>query len=122
MLHKRWKPCVKKFTLVNESIAYVDISRRKLHLRLIATYFPHGGYTDNHVQQIYNTLSTIKREGVRNKRHVIIGADCNAKVYETNAMPLLELIAMQLLGNVVMITLALLECMDAELAMREASG
>ena len=48
-------------------------------MRLITAYFPHGGYNDKHVQQIYDTLTTIKHEAVQNKQHVIIGADCNAQ-------------------------------------------
>ena len=70
---------MRKFEAIDERAAYMDITRHKLKLRLITAYFPHSGYADTHVQQVYNIISTIKREATKSKKHVVLAADFNAR-------------------------------------------
>ena len=80
MIHNRWRQHIQQFTPVDERIAYIDINITSMKFRLITAYFPHSGYGDAHVQRMYDTISTIKREAKQRKRHVILTGDFNAQV------------------------------------------
>ena len=79
LVHRRWKPFIKAFVTVSERVAYIDISRKRIRIRLVTAYFPHGGYNDKHVQQLYDSLANIKDEAAKTNKHVVIAADCNAQ-------------------------------------------
>ena len=76
LLHERWWPFVKTFVPVNERVAYLDLQRQRLNMRLASTYLLHNRYKDQHVQRI---LNDILRQACNSKTHIIIGADCNAR-------------------------------------------
>ena len=82
VIHKRWTPFIRKFQAIHERIAYVDIIKRTLKIRITTAYFPHSGYADNHVQSIYDTLTCLRKEAKQHNMYFIVGADCNAKVGE----------------------------------------
>jgi len=62
LIHKKWQKYVTKYQPINKRIAYIDIVRRSFKMRLATAYFPHSGYNDNHIQQIYDALATIHDE------------------------------------------------------------
>ena len=80
LLNKKWTKNIKKFHPINERIATVDIKHKQIHLRIISAYFPHSGYGDEDVQNMYTALTELIREARDHKLKVIIGADCNAQV------------------------------------------
>ena len=80
LVHKKWTNHITKFRAVNERVAAVDIRHKQIRLRIISAYFPHSGYGDEEVQNMYNTLSELIREAREHKLEIIIGADCNAQV------------------------------------------
>eukprot|EP00959_Pyramimonas_sp_CCMP1952_P278972 5832707-Pyramimonas_sp.AAC.1 len=80
VVHRRWVHQVQAFHPVNERIAYVDVGSGRHRFRVVTAYFPHGGYADKHVQQVYDILKCISQEAQKEKRMMIIGTDCNAKV------------------------------------------
>ena len=80
ILHQKWKPYVKQFHPVNERIAYVDIARKKFRIRIVAAYFPHSGYEDEHIENMYEILGNIRIEAKQKGLQFVMGADCNAQV------------------------------------------
>eukprot|EP00973_Karenia_brevis_P040622 5618404-Karenia_brevis.AAC.1 len=52
----------------------------KIPVRFVAAYFPHSGYTDWHIQKMYDSLREVRKDAISKRRHVIIGADFNAQV------------------------------------------
>ena len=65
LVHKKWKPYIKKFYPMNERIAYVDITKKKFRLRFVTAYFPHSGYEDEHIENMYEMLGNIRIEAKR---------------------------------------------------------
>eukprot|EP00959_Pyramimonas_sp_CCMP1952_P067463 1408152-Pyramimonas_sp.AAC.1 len=51
-----------------------------MKLRIVSAYFLHGGYADEHVQSMYDTLHQICQEAHAARMMAVIGADCNARV------------------------------------------
>ena len=80
LVHKRWVKWLKAFTPINERIACLTIQKHKLKLRLVGVYFPHSGYPDDAVQEIYDKLECILHESRTNKEHVVVAGDFNAEV------------------------------------------
>lgn len=80
LVHKRWRHNIKEFHVVNERIAYLRLWRRHLKMRVIGAYFPHGGYSDTKVQEVYSALSEIHREATSWRESTILGGDFNAEV------------------------------------------
>ena len=80
LVHNRWKDKIKRFTPIDERIAYLDIDITRWKLRFITAYFPHSGYSDAHIHKMYDTLSTLKAEAFTQKRNTILTGDFNAQV------------------------------------------
>ena len=80
LVHKRWTKWLKSFTPVNERVACITLQRQKLKLQLIGVYFPHSGYPDSDVQQLYDTLECLLHESRTNRQHVVIAGDFNAEI------------------------------------------
>ena len=78
--HKRWAKHVTKFCPINERTAYIDVKFRQFRLRLVSAYFPHSGYGDKHIQNMYDTLAAVQDEATKQRMYFIIGADFNARV------------------------------------------
>ena len=51
-------------------------------MRITTAYFPHSGYSDTHIQQMYDTIAPLLHEANTNHMHFVMGADCNARVGE----------------------------------------
>ena len=79
-VNRKWSKSIKKFHPINERIAMVDLKHKQIQLGVISAYFPHSGYGDEDVQEMYNTLSELIKEARDHKLKVVIGADCNAQV------------------------------------------
>eukprot|EP00973_Karenia_brevis_P051077 7092683-Karenia_brevis.AAC.2 len=74
LLHRLWTKQIEKFEAINERLAYIDVCNTIVpRLRLITAYFPHSGYADFHVQQLYTAIENVKQEGARKKRDIICG-------------------------------------------------
>jgi len=80
LIHKKWKRHVVQFRPINERVAYVDVERGKFKIRIISAYFPHSGYSDTHVQELYDILNKVIRDARKKKMHILLGSDCNAQV------------------------------------------
>ena len=80
LINKKWTNSIKKFHPVSERIAIVDLKHKQIQLRIVSAYFPHSGYGDEDVQEMYDTLSELIKEARDHKLRVVIGADCNAQV------------------------------------------
>eukprot|EP00959_Pyramimonas_sp_CCMP1952_P244920 5118997-Pyramimonas_sp.AAC.1 len=57
----------------------MDIARHTIRFQLVSAHFPHSGYKDYNVERIYDTIVTTMHEARQNRRHIVPGADCNAK-------------------------------------------
>ena len=66
--------------MVNERLAFLDISNRGIWARIVSAYFPHSGYSDAHIQSMYTALSAIHKEALSHKYHFILAGDFNAEV------------------------------------------
>ena len=79
IVHRRWAKSILNFVAINERAAFLDINFNIYRMRVVAAYFPHSKYADIHVQEVYNTLSSLRREAKAKKYRFLIGADCNAE-------------------------------------------
>ena len=80
-LHSRWAKKVTRFQAISPRVAALDLELDGAKgLRIIAAYFPHCGYPDAAVQEMYTKLIELLDEARRLRLVVIIGADCNAEV------------------------------------------
>ena len=80
LVNAEWSSCINNFVPVNERVAYLRITKQNVKLMVIGVYFPHTGYADDRVQELYDTLATIIDEAQTRKDHVIIGGDFNAEI------------------------------------------
>ena len=84
LVHKSLASNVYNFNAINERIAYLDIKVRTWKFRIVTAYFPHSGYSDACVQNVYDTLSTITEEARAQHLHIVITGDFNAQVGKRN--------------------------------------
>ena len=68
------------FEAVSERIAYIDITLHDIKLRIVTAYFPHAGYSDGHVHDVYMALSEIRRDALQKRRRFFLCGDFNAEV------------------------------------------
>jgi len=80
LLHKRHAKSVKNFRAISERLACVSVTINQMRFRFVAAYFPHGGYGDAQVQQIYTTLSGLRKEAGKKQERFVVGGDFNAVV------------------------------------------
>eukprot|EP00973_Karenia_brevis_P092905 12414597-Karenia_brevis.AAC.1 len=80
LLHERWSNHVRSWRATNTRLGYLDINFNKLKLRLVAVYFPHAGYPDQAVQDVYDELDSILREGATKRFMIAVAGDWNAEV------------------------------------------
>jgi exonuclease III len=80
ILHKRWKSRVLRTTVVSERLAFIDMAGGGIRVRFVSAYFPHSGYTDMHVQELYTALTEIRKEAKTLKLKFILAGDFNAEV------------------------------------------
>ena len=80
LVHKRWIKWLKSFTPVNERLACLSLQKQRLKINIVGVYFPHSGYPDDTVQEIYDKLECILHESRTNRQHVVIAGDFNAEV------------------------------------------
>ena len=80
MVHRRWASFVTSFVAIDERIVYLDFKKGHVTFRVVAHYFPHGGYSDGHVHQMYSTLSQAHAECSGLKLGIIFVWDFNAVI------------------------------------------
>ena len=62
LINAKWTRGIKGFNAISSRMAALDIDIATWKLRVIASYFPHCGYADTHVQHMYDTLTTLLSE------------------------------------------------------------
>ena len=80
LVHERWSKNILRFKLVSERVCFLDVKIFGMNLRFVSVYFPDNTYPDAEVQQVYDTLSEIRREALKTRYKLVIAGDFNAKV------------------------------------------
>ena len=80
LVNEEWSSYISDFAPINERVAYLRIVKNNVKLTIIGVYFPHTGYADDTVQEMYDILATIIDEAQRRKDHIIVGGDFNAEI------------------------------------------
>jgi exonuclease III len=79
LLHSRWQHL--RFKPLSERVGVVDI---KLHantvIRIAGVYMPHGGQSDDSVEQVYSTLAEQCDEATEKGYNILLAGDFNAEV------------------------------------------
>ena len=79
LIHRKWVKCMHNFTPINERVACITLQRQKFRIKILGVYFPHCGYSDDCVQQMYNILEGAVRE-TKKREHLVIAGDFNAEI------------------------------------------
>ena len=80
LVHKRWTKWLKGFTPVSERVACLTLQKQKMKIKIVGVYFPHSGYPDDTVQELYDKLECILYESRASREHVVITGDFNAEI------------------------------------------
>ena len=80
LINKRWVKWMKSFDPINERVASITLKKHKITIKVVGVYFPHCGYPDEAVQQVYDILENILRETNKKKEHIVIAGDFNAEI------------------------------------------
>ena len=80
LVNGEWSPFISNFVPICERVAYLRIIKHNVKLTVIGVYFPHTGYADDTVQEMYDILATIINEAQARKDHIIVGGDFNAEI------------------------------------------
>ena len=78
LLHVKWASGVKNILPVSERILAADVSIRDKTFRFVATYMPHGGRSDEEVEQSYHELDKLHVEATQKSYTTVYGGDWNA--------------------------------------------
>ena len=78
VLHKRWAGWLKSFEPINERVACLTLQKYRFKIKIVGVYFPHCGYPDDAVQQIYDILQNILE--TKRREHLVIAGDFNAEI------------------------------------------
>ena len=78
ILRKRWT--YKSFSYISERAARLDCVVGGLTVRIISSYFPHAGHSEDVVFELYDVLSCQVREARNKNMACIIAGDFNAVV------------------------------------------
>ena len=84
LVHRKWSAFIEEFVPLNERISHLKIKIKNKTFVVIATYFPHTGYPDHAVEEVYAEISKLLAGGRRKKEHVVIAGDFNAEIGERN--------------------------------------
>ncbi len=80
LVHARWAKRVKKTIPINERLLAVDVDVGLVKARFVSVYFPHAGYSDEQIHEMYTALTQLKQDADKHKRTCCIGGDFNAEV------------------------------------------
>jgi len=80
LINRRWVKWIKSFEPVNERVASITLKKHKIKIKVVGVYFPHCGYSDDAVQQVYDILGNILNETGKTKEHLVIAGDFNAEI------------------------------------------
>ena len=76
--HRDWK--LDNFKAISSRLCVVNATKNGVRLSLIVAYLPHGGYSDDAVEQIYDDISTQIGLARKDRRRIVLGGDWNAEV------------------------------------------
>ena len=79
LVHRKWVKFLQSFTPISERVATLTLRKNKFKIKIAGAYFPHCGYSDECVQEIYDVLGNIVREAAKGE-HLVIAGDFNAEV------------------------------------------
>ena len=79
LVHKRWKEAI-RWRAISPRLGVLRLDRDKVRIMIIIVYMPHMGYPDKTVEDMYEQLSILIKEGRREKRMLLFGGDWNAEV------------------------------------------
>jgi exonuclease III len=80
LVHRRWAGSIIKFVCSSSFCPFVDLKLSRVRLRLICVYMPHCGYSDDHVEAMYQTLEVLVTTACRQGCHTLLAGDWNAEV------------------------------------------
>ena len=82
VVHRKWAAFIQSFEPLNERVAYLVMKIKRKQIVVVGTYFPHSGYPDSAVEEVYDTISKILEEGKKRRQHMIVAGDFNAEIGE----------------------------------------
>ena len=80
MINSKCKARFHAFHSVSERICAADVDMGRRRFRFVCAYFPHGGYPDAAVEELYSQLTSLCNKGKKLKRTVVVCGDWNAVV------------------------------------------
>ena len=80
LVHRKWTKFLQSFTPINERVATLTLRKNQFRIKIIGVYFPHSGYSDESVQQVYDTVAHELHEQHTSKDHVVVAGDFNAEI------------------------------------------
>ena len=80
LVHRKWIKFLQSFTPVSERVATLTLRKNRFRIKIVGVYFPHCGYPDESVQQVYDILGNILQETRATKDHIVIAGDFNAEI------------------------------------------
>jgi endonuclease/exonuclease/phosphatase family metal-dependent hydrolase len=84
LVHRKWSSFIQEFVPLNERVSYLRLKVGRKTFVVIGAYFPHTGYPDHDVEEMYATISSILEQCKQKKELVLIGGDFNAEIGERN--------------------------------------
>ena len=71
---------IEAFQAISERIAAMDFIAQGRKFRIIAVYMPHSGYNEASVEQVYEQIANLVKQGRRQRRTLVLAGDWNARV------------------------------------------
>ena len=84
VIHRKWAAFIQNFEPLNERVAYLTMKIKHKEILVVGTYFPHSGYPDSAVEEVYDTIAKILEEGKKRQQRMIVAGDFNAEIGERN--------------------------------------
>ena len=99
LVHKKWISFIEDFIPLNERVSYLRLKVKHRIFVIIGAYFPHTGYPDHEVEEVYSAISSILEHCKKRKELVIVGGDFNAEIGERNELDDPSFIGKHTIGN-----------------------
>ena len=75
---KKWRKHINWTDYISERAKSPSITVNKQHVLLMSEYFPHWGYADHHVENVYRSIENLTHSKKKNIQ--IVGGDFNAEL------------------------------------------
>ena len=80
LLNERWAKFVYRWSAVSPRLGILELNEKHFRISIIVVHMPHCGYADEHVEELYEKLSSIVRNARSRKRLLLVAGDWNAEV------------------------------------------